>query len=642
MKNLTAFNAALITLIFAVAFSFKSVAQKIPMYPVSDIPETLRENSNAVIREDITRYEVIEVGKAKSYTKKAITILNKKADDYAEVSIGYDKISKITSLSCRSYDKSGKLITQLKNKDIKDYSAFDGFSIYSDNRMKYFDLRYAEYPYTIEYEYEIQENGFMSFENWMPFTSFNISSQQSSLEIIYPENYKIRYIELNMEPSAKENSIDGKKVTSWEFGSFSAIEPEPRMPFLRKVLPTVLTAPSDFLLEGYEGNMNDWASFGLWEKNLNSGRDSLPAELTVKIKELVGQETSRTEIIRKIYTYLQSNTRYVSIQLGIGGWQTFPATDVASNGYGDCKALSNYMKSLLKSVDIESYYTLVKAGRNTSNIMKEFPSNQFNHMILCVPNYQDTIWLECTSQDNPFGYLGTFTGDRDVLVINETGGKIVHTPVYAKEVNRQIQLTQVDLKSDGSAEVNLSAKCSGLQYDNFSGLLDIGETEQKKWLYKNLDIPSFELGEYAFEAKKDAIPELTADISVSINHFASVSGKRIFIEPDVFNKSVTLMIPQKERKYEFVLNHPFEDIDTVKITVPQGFHLEHIPEKISMDSPFGQYEAYILAEEESIRYIRKFSLTEGTFPPGEYVNFIEFINKIADADKSRLVLVKAT
>jgi hypothetical protein len=150
------------------------------------------------------------------------------------------------------------------------------------------------------------------------------------------------------------------------------------------------------------------------------------------------------------------------------------------------------------------------------------------------------------------------------------------------------------------------------------------------------------LGDYAFKEKKDVIPELTADINVSINHLAAVSGKRLFIEPNVFNKSVTLKIPQKERKYDFVLNHPFEDVDTVKITIPQGFHLEHQVEKVNIDSPFGQYESHVITVEGYVSYIRKFSLNEGTFPPNEYIHFIEYINKVADADKSKLVFVKST
>ena len=629
-------------LVVLCAHNYNLFPQKKIKYPVAEIPEELLKNSNAVIREDISKYEIHHLGKGRSYVKMAITILNKKGDRFAEVRIGYDKINKIVSVKGQRFDKWGKQISQLKSKDIEDYSAYDGFSIYSDNRIKYFDLRYPEYPYTIEYEFEIEENGFMSLSNWVPYSGFNVSSQQSSLTITTPKDYRIKYYEINIEPSTKEEVIGDKKVTSWNFGSFPAIIREPRMPYLQSILPQVLTAPSDFELEGYRGDMTDWASFGRWEKRLNEDRDLLPNEFARKINQLVSRDLSKTEKIKKLYEYLQSNTRYISIQLGIGGWQTFPASHVASNGYGDCKALSNFMKAMLNSVDIESYYTLVKAGRHTPNIIKEFPSNQFNHMILCVPNYQDTIWLECTSQDNPFGYLGRFTGDRDVLVINDEGGEIVHTKVYNKDDNKQNQSTKVELGTDGSAQISLQTNCTGLQYENFSALMDIGEKEQRKWLFENLDIPSFEIIDFQLEQMKKEIPELNAKIDVSVHRFASVSGKRLFFQPNIFNQRSSISIPQKERIYEFILDFPYEDVDSVLIKIPQGYHLEFIPERVTIDSPYGNYESQILPEDEKILYIRKCALIKGKFPASEYLDFVNFVNDIAEADKAKLVLVKST
>ena len=63
-----------------------------------------------------------------------------------------------------------------------------------------------------------------------------------------------------------------------------------------------------------------------------------------------------------LYNYLQQNTHYVGIQLGIGGWQTYDAAYVATKKYGDCKALSNFMISLLKEAGIKGHAVVIKGG----------------------------------------------------------------------------------------------------------------------------------------------------------------------------------------------------------------------------------------------------------------------------------------
>ena len=81
---------------------------------------------------------------------------------------------------------------------------------------------------------------------------------------------------------------------------------------------------------------------------------------------------------------MQKSTRYVNVSLGVGGWQPIAAKDVYKHGYGDCKALSNYMKALLKEAGITAHYTLVNAGARARRLLADLPGSSFNHAILCV------------------------------------------------------------------------------------------------------------------------------------------------------------------------------------------------------------------------------------------------------------------
>ena len=106
---------------------------------------------------------------------------------------------------------------------------------------------------------------------------------------------------------------------------------------------------------------SSWKSFGSWIKDLYQGLDVLPPDRQQFFKSLVENAGSETEKIKRIYTYLQQNFRYVSIQLGIGGLKPFSAEFTDKKKYGDCKALSNYMKAALKAVGIKSYVAIINA-----------------------------------------------------------------------------------------------------------------------------------------------------------------------------------------------------------------------------------------------------------------------------------------
>ena len=630
-------------LILAVTFVCLASYGQQQNYRVGSIPLELTMGANAVVRKDDLTFQVLSKGKAVRKVHYAITILNKKSAKRARIMVGYDRLRKIKSLSANVYDADGRNIKKVRSNDFKDISLYDGFSVYTDNRAKVIDLRQTSYPYTIEVSYELVYDGLLFYPTWFTRVSGQTAVEESSFEVLIPKELGFRYKNLNIsEPVTQES--EGKKVYRWEVKNQKVINYEPYAPDDFFFEPAVFTAPESFEMGGFDGKMTNWKELGRWQQHINEGLSDLPDERKAFFRELVSGIDTKEEKLRKVYQYLQSNTRYVSVQLGIGGWRPVSASFVDKVGYGDCKALSFYTKSILEAVGIKSYYTLVRAGRNEKNIDKDFVSRQFNHVILAVPNEKDTTWLECTSQTNPFGYLGTFTGDRDVVMITEEGGQLVHTPKYTLKDNVQSRVVDVYLEANGGARASIVTHYGGVQFENngLNFILNKGERDQKQWVMNNTDIPNFSVADFEFNAKKNKVPQAKVAMDLQLTNYASVSGKRLFMEVNLLNKFSGTPEEMDERKADVFLRYAYSDLDTIRYHIPEQYRVEYSPEKVTFESEYGSYSAEIINEEGQLTYIRSMKLNNGRFPANSYNDFVSFLKKVEKADKVKIVLAKST
>ena len=394
------------------------------MYPCDSIPPALRAGAKAVIRSKQVKITVKSEKQSEVERKTVITLLNDRAENMLIVSIPYDNMMQVSDISAKAWDETGNLIWILQKYNIRDMRDFMGPEFLSDSRKKAFEIPSYNYPFTISVSYKIKKpNYYLSSELFLQDDP-EISVEQSGIQCIIPKGLNFNYKSLNLKNRVDSVRIKNNLCLTWQEESLPSARQRDFAPPLIKSLPVVYTAPENFDLSGYKGSFTSWQSYGNWINQLNAGRDVLNKENADKALAIVKNIQDRRDKIKALYEYMQKNTRYFLISFGIGGFQPMAANDVAKNGYGDCKALSNYMKALLRAVGIDSYYTLVKSGDN-EYIHPGFPSNQFDHIILCVPDNNGMIWLECTSQSLPFNYLGSFTCDRDVLAITPDGGKLL-------------------------------------------------------------------------------------------------------------------------------------------------------------------------------------------------------------------------
>jgi len=611
-------------------------------YAVFRIPKELLKNANAVIRLQEQYTELLKEDKLFSREHYVITILNEEGDRFSGMFEYYDKFRDIKSVDGTLYDAMGMKIKSLKNKDIEDGSGSSGNNLADDSRYKKHNFYHRVYPYTIEYTIESVKKETMFFSSWIPVWSELIAVQKSVFAVDVPVGYLLRYKPFNYtrEPVIKE--AGGRKVHNWSLENYEAVKREFAAPSWKQITPAVLFAPSDFVIEDFKGTMTDWKELGKFQLSLNKGRDQLPDELKKKVAELTNGAKSAEEKIVRLYQFLQSNTRYISIQLGIGGWRPLEASFVAGKLYGDCKALSNYMYALLKEAGIKSHYTLIKAGQGEDDLELDFPSRQFNHAIICVPMEKDSLWLECTSQTQSPGYMGGFTGNRHALLITEEGGKVTATPRYGINDNTQVRQIKAQLTEDGRLQVRAHTIYSCMQQDDLQMLINsLSKDKVKEVLQEKLDFATYEVDRFNYKENKSKRPSVEEELDISVSNYATITGKRLFIVPNIMTRHGRRLTQQEERKYPLELDVEYRDTDSVEIVIPAGYTAESVPTDVVLETRFGKYRSTVKIEGNRILYFRTMEHFAGNFAAKEYAELVKFYEAMYKADRARLVLVKS-
>ncbi|UZH56133.1 DUF3857 and transglutaminase domain-containing protein [Salinimicrobium tongyeongense] len=615
-------------------------------YSIDLIDAPLKENAHAVVREQLLSITVNSVDKMSMNSRKVITILNENGDRFAFAGDFYSNNIKIKGQSLLIYDKNGNEIKKFKAKHFTDRSATSSGTLYSDTRVSYADFTPNDYPYTIVYESEVETNSTIFLPDWNPVRGFNVSVEKSSYQVLIPENIEYRIQERNLDSLELVKDNSGNQLI-YTLTNFPAYKYEPLSPSLEDFTPGLQVALDEFALVGVKGSGATWKEFGKWQyDNLLAGRNKLPVATINKITALTAGAKDDVEKARIIYDYVQQNSRYISVQLGIGGWEPISAEEVDKVKYGDCKGLTNYTKALLDSQDITSYYAVVYSGEDKKDIDPEFVSIQGDHVILNVPREnEEDIWLECTSQTLPFNYLGDFTDDRHVLLVKPEGGEIVKTKTYSPSENVQETAIRISLKEDGSYKAAFERKSRGISYGNTYRITSASEKDQvlfykKNWGHlKGLDL---EAPQFINDREKQ---EFTEIIKFSGEKYPSKVANRLLMPLNFLSVATYSISDREDRKLPIKIGRGTTAKDRFEFELPENFESEAIPEAVKLDSKFGSFSFEAkLTEIEGKKIIcveRSYTLNEGTWPADALQEFRDFMYSIHALGNQKAVLVRS-
>lgn len=629
--------------IFGILFLVQTVFGQKPVYSHLLIDEVLKENANAVVRLNETTIAITAQNAMTIQSKVATTVLNDFGLRTLNLAEYYDKNRKISKLDVTVYDGFGKEIKTFKKKDFRDISVADGFSVFNDNRALVLNYTPISYPFTIVFETLVETSNTAFIPSWRPIDDYYVSTEKNIFTLNYKPELKLNVKEENFSTLISVDKNETTNSISYTATAIKSRKKEELAPSFNKVFPFVSFALEYFYLENVQGNATNWNEFGKWYyKALLEDTEEIPAPTVQKLKQLVGDEKNKTEIAKIVYQFVQDKTRYVSVQVGIGGWKPMLAKEVDKLGYGDCKALTNYTRVLLKSVDVPSYYTVVYAGNSRRNIQEDISSVQGNHVILSIPSDNEMIWLECTSQIHPFGFQGDFTDDRNVLLIKPDGGEIVKTKTFSESENLKQSSGFYSVSENGTIKATLKMVSYGIQYDNKFPKERLSKEDQIKAYKEEFShINNMKINKINFLNDKSKI-EFTEELNFEAENYGQFTGGKLMFALNAFNQSTNVPKKHRNRELPFEIQRGFTDEDEITIAIPAGFHIEAMPNNVALSSEFGNYKIeFSTVDNLTIRLKRKIVIHKGFYESSKFEEYRKFRETIARSDNSKVVISKS-
>lgn len=467
-----------------------------------------------------------------------------------------------------------------------------------------------------------------------------------------PETWKAGLVRI------RANGLDCQEQPRGATCTASDIEPLP---------PRALRPPSQRLLplvwvrwsspDGSRG-YRDWNAVGRWFEQLAGPVLKEAGEATEIGQRLAPRDDAEIlEALARAFDFAAREVRYVSIQIGIGGYKPFSPAKICDLRYGDCKAKSFLMRALVGQWGVETFPVLIRT-RDRGEVARDVPTpGQFNHAIVAVrlsEGVGDDLWsvrevegfgrlvfLDPTVRngspwDLPWAVQGTIG-----LMVHPDGGLLVEIPEQpptssSQRVVLRARVDEQGAMSEGSLERTWTgAEAVSTRY-RYSGMrVTQRETSAKRRIQDRF--PGASVTEYGIEGLDDPYVSVVESMRLEGARIGRRVGPLLFVESGA-SESLFPALP-KSWEWSLWLDPPSERTVEVHLALPGGWAPEEMPPRLEIATTDLIARAAWTLEETGLSYRRSVVLLSSEIPPERIAEFRDAVLKIGGADAYTVALV---
>ncbi|MDH4157608.1 MAG: DUF3857 and transglutaminase domain-containing protein [candidate division Zixibacteria bacterium] len=515
-----------------------------------------------------------------------VTINSPRGEEYGDFALVEDSYCKLKKVEISVFDANGDKLFTLGKKDLAKSCGFGGGLLYADVCHYTASLMAPRFPYTVKYEYVLESKSLFFWPEAQ--LQHMIPVKKATYTLTVPEDFEFKWKARNADLEPWSTREGGKVVYLWSREDIPAMEDVDFVPAEDYQPATIIFAAEQFDLDGYVLQECSWKGIGKWHQQLT--RDKY---LTTASPPNPGPNRTAAELIKEVYDDVRRNIRYVAIEAGIGGWQPYEAALTAERGYGDCKDMSTLLISKIRNLGLPAYPVLVLT-RDHGRIDLDFPDVYFNHVIAVSVLDSDTIWMDPTCDNCPFGELPRTDEDIDVLVNTESGGVIRRTPASTSDDNLTTRETRVFVDSTRHLSFETTMEATGNYAIYWRGaLLGKSDAETRQFIGGQLSggERSFRIRSVSVQNLQDADKPLVITVAATKFKPEDEIGGTVYCNPFFFNAlHKREQVPLEKRLFPLDMVYPDSEVDHIILTRDESLPVNSVvvPAPDSISFSFGR------------------------------------------------------
>ena len=640
-------------LVLALAFLFVSPSRAatpdwVRQAATATLPAYEAETDAVVLLQD-ANIRILSPNEYLEHYRRVVKILRPEGREEADLGVYLEGKEKLHSIHCWSIDRAGREF-ELKDKDFAERGSFFGFELYNDIRFRTGTCPGSDPGSVIAFEYEVQRH------EWVNELEFgfqeSIPVHETHVVLALPPGWEYKAQWANGGPIEPSKTGDGS--WEWTLHDQAAIKHEPMRPSVWAL--SLRLGVVFFSQETNSSSAGSWDALGRWYRQLTADRRNPSPELSQKARDLTAGKSGFDAKARALTSFLQSEVRYVEIQIGVGGYQPHPAADIFRLRYGDCKDKATLLSTMLHEVGIESDYVLIDTDRGSVN--PSLSSPRFNHAILAVElpadapvdQYHSVVTGKAGKKylifdpTNPYTPLGDLHGDLQdtyALLITADGGELIHTPLAQPEANQLSRTGHFLLAGDGRISGEILESHSGDHaYHARASLVHASQQQRTDQIERRLSrsLKGFTLENTELRQLDQTDKNLEIAMKLSNPGYAQIRGPLMLLRPRVLGEKGFPM-DRKPRRFPFQFEDATRETDVYEFELPKEYAVDDVPGPVDVDMGFAAYHSKVEVEGNKLRYSREFIRRDVLLKP-ERVEDLRKMQGIIGADENAAVVLK--